>query len=131
MTNNPITPKQQRFVAEYLIDLNATQAAIRAGYSPNTASVQSSRLLTKAKICEAIKIAIEERAIETKIDSAWVLKNAAEMFTKCKDEDDNSNALKALDLCGKHNQVKAFADEAAPTASAPQIIINVPSNPDA
>jgi phage terminase small subunit len=41
------TPKQLRFVEEYLKDLNGTQAAIRAGYSARTAAVQASRLLTK------------------------------------------------------------------------------------
>lgn len=40
-----LTEKQQRFVDEYLIDLNATQAAIRAGYSAKTADVQGSRML--------------------------------------------------------------------------------------
>jgi phage terminase small subunit len=45
-----LTPKQRRFAAEYLIDLNATQAAIRAGYSKHTASSQGERLLRKAEI---------------------------------------------------------------------------------
>jgi len=49
-----ITPKQQRFVTEYLTDLNATQAAIRAGYSPKTAQQQGSRLLTNAVVKQAI-----------------------------------------------------------------------------
>lgn len=49
-----MTPKQARFVAEYLIDLNGTQAAIRAGYSPKTAKVQASDLLTKPDIASAV-----------------------------------------------------------------------------
>jgi len=53
-----LTARQERFITEYLIDLNATQAAIRAGYSPKTASEQGSRLLAsknvKAKIAEAM-----------------------------------------------------------------------------
>jgi phage terminase small subunit len=49
-----LTAKQARFVEEYLCDLNATQAAIRAGYSPKTATVQGSRLLTNAKVAAAI-----------------------------------------------------------------------------
>ena len=48
------SPKHQRFVAEYLKDLNATQAAIRAGYSPKTANRQGSRLLSNADIQAAI-----------------------------------------------------------------------------
>lgn len=52
-----MTPKQERFVAEYLIDLNATQAAIRAGYSAKTAVVQGSRLLTNANVAAAVAAA--------------------------------------------------------------------------
>jgi len=50
-----MTPKQERFVAEYLVDLNATQAAIRAGYSAKTADVQGPRLLGNVRIREAIE----------------------------------------------------------------------------
>lgn len=49
-----LTPKQERFVQEYLIDLNATQAAIRAGYSADTAKQQGSRLLTNVDVASAI-----------------------------------------------------------------------------
>lgn len=49
-----LTPKQARFVAEYLIDLNATQAAIRAGYSPKTANRIASNLLSKVDIAQAV-----------------------------------------------------------------------------
>ena len=55
-----ITPKQQRFVDEYLIDLNATQAAIRAGYSPKTANRKGNRLLSKVDIQQAIEQAKAE-----------------------------------------------------------------------
>ena len=50
-----LTPKQQRFVEEYLIDLNATQAAIRAGYSEKTAQQMWSENLLKPVIADAIK----------------------------------------------------------------------------
>lgn len=50
-----LTEKQKRFVAEYLIDLNATQAAIRAGYSPKTAYSQGSENLRKPEIINAIQ----------------------------------------------------------------------------
>jgi hypothetical protein len=48
--NDTLTPKQARFVQEYLIDLNATQAAIRVGYSKKTATEQASRLLTNVAL---------------------------------------------------------------------------------
>lgn len=50
-----LTNKHRKFIDEYLIDLNATQAAIRAGYSPSTAKQQGSRLLTNADIQNEIK----------------------------------------------------------------------------
>lgn len=59
-----LTPKQQRFVEEYLVDLNATQAAIRAGYSAKTAEAAASRLLRNVKVAEAVsaaRAAVSER----------------------------------------------------------------------
>ena len=65
---NKLTIKQERFVEEYLIDLNATQAAIRAGYSVKTAQEQSSRLLSNVIIQNAVQSArnaMSERALVT------------------------------------------------------------------
>lgn len=50
-----LTPRQQRFVGEYLCDLNATQAAIRAKYSQKTAEVQGCRLLRNAQVAAAVE----------------------------------------------------------------------------
>ncbi len=49
-----LTPKQEKFVEEYLVDLNATQAAMRAGYSAKTAKQQGQRLLTNVYVAEAV-----------------------------------------------------------------------------
>lgn len=57
-----MTPKQAAFVREYLIDLNATQAAIRAGYSRKTAGSQGFDLLKKPEIAEAVSAAANEAA---------------------------------------------------------------------
>ncbi len=72
-----LTPKQQRFVDEYLIDLNATQAAIRAGYSQKTCKEIAAENLSKPYIREAINSALDSRSKETQIDAAWVLKRLA------------------------------------------------------
>ena len=69
-----LTPKQQRFVDEYLIDLNATQAAIRAGYSPKSAGRFAQELLLKTHIAQAIEQAKAERSERTKITQDEVLK---------------------------------------------------------
>lgn len=72
--SRPLTPKQQRFVEEYLKDLNATQAAIRAGYSAKTAVQQGPRLLTFVGVAAAISAAIQARSQKTGIDAEWVLR---------------------------------------------------------
>ena len=68
-----LTPKQARFVAEYLIDLNATQAAIRAGYSEKTAQAIGAENLTKPMVAAAIHAAQTERAKRTEITQDRVL----------------------------------------------------------
>ncbi|MFS8534854.1 MAG: terminase small subunit [Limnochordales bacterium] len=72
-----LTPKQQRFVEEYLVDLNATQAAIRAGYSPKTARAIGAENLTKPAIQEAIETAMAERSRRTGITQDRVLRELA------------------------------------------------------
>ena len=74
-----LTPKQQRFVEEYLIDLNATQAAIRAGYSEKTAKSIGQENLTKPDIQKAIEEAQNKRQEQTQIDAAYVLKRLVEI----------------------------------------------------
>lgn len=69
-----MTAKQQRFVDEYLIDLNATQAAIRAGYSEKTAGVIAAENLKKPKISEYINARMAEKESELIADQDEVLK---------------------------------------------------------
>lgn len=68
-----LNPKQQRFVDEYLIDLNGKQAAIRAGYSPRSAEVQASQLLSQPKVAEAVAAAKADLARRTGITQEKVL----------------------------------------------------------
>ena len=72
-----MTPKQSRFVDEYLIDLNATQAAIRAGFSAKSAHVTASRLLSNAKIAAAVASAMTSRSKRTLIEADAVLAELA------------------------------------------------------
>lgn len=74
-----LTPKQKRFVEEYLIDLNATQAAIRAGYSPKTVKSIGQENLTKPDLQKAITRAMEERSRRTQITQDRVLKELAKI----------------------------------------------------
>lgn len=72
-----LTPKQQRFVDEYLIDLNATQAAIRAGYSNKTAEWIGPQLLKKTHVTERIEKCMKEREKRTHISQDRVLNELA------------------------------------------------------
>lgn len=74
-----MTLKQQRFVEEYLIDLNATQAAIRAGYSPKSANEQGARLLANVSISTAVAIALAERSKRTGINADRIIQELAKL----------------------------------------------------
>ena len=68
-----LTPKQRRFVNEYCVDENATQAALRAGYSENGAGQQGHLLLKNIEISKAIKERMEELAVAASITPEWVV----------------------------------------------------------
>lgn len=94
-----LNEKQKRFVSEYIIDLNAKQAAIRAGYSPKGAEPQASRLLSNAKIQVEIAKAMEDRGKRTGITQDRVLAElSAIAFAKATDyvevADDGSVKIK-------------------------------------
>ncbi len=105
----PLTPKQDMFVREYLIDLNATQAAIRAGYSAKTAYSIGEENLKKPEIAKAIQLGMDKRAEKAIITADEVLSNIRRLAQKAEDMDDNGNALRANELLGKH--LKLFTDK--------------------
>ncbi|MBP6018786.1 MAG: terminase small subunit [Burkholderiaceae bacterium] len=74
-----LTPKQQRFVEEYLIDLNATQAAIRAGYSPRSAKQHADAMLAKPHIAAAVAAAQASRSERIEVDIDYVVKRMVEI----------------------------------------------------
>lgn len=74
-----LTPKQKRFVEEYLIDLNATQAAIRAGYSQRTARQIGEENLSKPDIFSAVQEAQAKRSERTEITQDMVLQELAKI----------------------------------------------------
>jgi len=83
----PLTPKQQAFVLEYLKDLNATQAATRAGYSEKTAKSQGQRLLTNVDVQSATQAAMDARSKRVEVTSDFVLKNIIEIGQRCLQRD--------------------------------------------
>lgn len=117
-----MTDKQLRFIDEYLVDCNGTQAAIRAGYSKKTANEQASRLLADVNISARIKERQAELSEKTKLTQEWVLLKLEECVKKSMQEEeiqrwdyesksmvgtgeyiyDSKGATKALELIGKH-----------------------------
>lgn len=129
------TDKQRLFCEEYLIDLNATQAAIRAGYSRETAYSIGSENLKKPEIRTRISEMMERRSEKLLIDQEFVIQNLIEVSQRCMQakpvmvfdyvektmvhkgkedgeaiyEFDSLGATKSLELLGKH--LKMFTDK--------------------
>lgn len=103
-----LTPKQQRFVEEYLIDLNATQAAIRAGYSEKTAYAVGHENLKKHEIAKALSAARGERSQRTEITADYVLSTILETVERCK------QAVPVTDKTGKQVVVETEDGELVP-----------------
>jgi phage terminase small subunit len=94
-----VTPKQAAFVREYLIDLNATRAAIRAGYSPRTARAIGHENLTKVVIREAVEAAHAARATRTEVTADMVL---AALLREATAGGSHLVRVRALELLGRH-----------------------------
>lgn len=112
-----LSPKQQKFSEEYLKDLNATQAAIRAGYSEHTAQEQGSRLLSNVMVKEVIVKAQQKLSKRAELSQEWVMDGLKKVFERCMQQEamtdregnfeglfkfEHSGANKALELIGKH-----------------------------
>lgn len=130
-----LTPKQQMFVKEYLVDLNATQAAIRAGYSERTADRIGPKLLGNVGVSHAISEAMKAKTEKLDISVEYVLKGLVEVAERCLQkkpvmefdrenrrmvqatddhgrevwEFDSTGANRALELLGKYKQM--FTDK--------------------
>lgn len=118
-----LTDKQARFVQEYLVDLNATQAAIRAGYSARTAEWIGPQLLGKSHVSNAIAMKMADRSKRTEITADLVMRDVEaikrDAMRESTDKDGNpamvnhAAALKACELQGKH--LGMFTDKVAMT----------------
>lgn len=153
MANKPtglreLTAKQALFVQEYMVDLSATNAAIRAGYSPKSAGTYAHEMLGLPHVQAAVTEAFAARAERTKITADYVLAQAVKIHECCMQEVEPftdrygeqihdkegrplfvfnaAGATKALELVGKHIDVRAFSDKLDLTNSdgslAPKVI---------
>ena len=94
-----MTDKQQRFVDEYMVDLNATQAAIRAGYSPKNAEQVGYQLLQKTSVSKEIS----KRKAKLANVVNWTAVDVLKRLARLADEGyKDSDKIKALELIGRH-----------------------------
>lgn len=134
-TTTRLTERKKLFCAEYIVDMNATRAAVRAGYSEHTAQEQSSRLLSTVIVQNEITRLMSERIQKCNLTADYVLFGIVEVVERCKqarpvldkkgrpvlalDEEtgelrpvyqfDASNALKGKELLGRY--LKLFGDK--------------------
>ncbi len=94
-----LTTKQERFCQEYVVDFNATQAAIRAGYSQPTASQTASRLLTNVKVQSVLAEVQAEDAAKTQLTREFVIEG---LMGIAETAEVPSARVRAYELLGKH-----------------------------
>ena len=143
--NDALSIKQKMFCDEYLVDLNGTQAALRAGYSIGCATSQASRMLSMPKIQQYLETKRRKLEIKTEISAQYVLQNLKDVAERCMSAqpvvnmagkpvlDDNGNpvyrfdsagANKALELIGKHLGV-FNADQSGGSASSSKVVMEI------
>ncbi len=121
-----MTEKQNRFIDEFMLDLNATQAAIRAGYSPKSARFQASKMLLNVDIADTLSNRQGERAKRAKVDADWVLVALKSNHEGAQAKGEYGHSNKALELLGKHI---GFFDKYANQDSSVNISITTPPRP--
>ena len=142
--NDALSIKQRMFCDEYLVDLNGTQAALRAGYSVGCATSQASRMLAMPKIQQYLETKRRKLEIKTEMSAQYVLQNLKDVAERCMSAqpvvnmagkpvlDDNGNpvyrfdsagANKALELIGKHLGV--FNADQSGNAASSKVVLEI------
>src|SRR5690348_11354032 len=95
---NGLSARQQRFVQEYVVDLNATQAAIRSGYSAKTAHVIGGENLRKPAVAADVQKLLDAQSRTTAITKETVVQEAWRLFLAAKDSEQYTAARSSLEL---------------------------------
>ena len=143
-----LNAKQKRFVEEYLIDLNATKAAERAKYSPETCRQMGSENLSKPYIQEAIIAAQNERSARTQITQDYVINKIRETVERCSQAEkvmewsteekmmvhsgewkfEHGGVLKGCELLGRHLKLFTDVTEVSGKDGQPMVVLTMPRN---
>ena len=111
--NKKLTPKQNKFCLELLKDFNASQAALRAGYSKNTARQSGYQLLTNIYIQQKLQELTAKQAEKAELSVEWIIKELKQMYERCQSSLRTPGAIagatKQLELLGKH--LAMFSDK--------------------
>lgn len=128
----PLTPKQQRFVEEYAVDRNATQAAIRAGYSEKTAAAIGFENLRKPKILEKVIEELDRLSEVTGVTAEDVIRGLHEEATDKSDGTKQSARVSAWSWLGKY--FKLFTERHEHTVSGEvkvtEVTLEYPEEPE-
>ena len=118
-----LTPLQARFVQEYLVDLNATGAARRAGYSNGEYGRQ---LIQNPAIKEAVKRLQKVTEIQTNVSIGNVIKELTDLYYESREKGESSTAVRCLELLGKH--VGAFSADNQQKDNKVMVLMNFKYN---
>ena len=113
-----LTLRQDLFAREYITDLNATQAALRAGYTPTSAKANCAQLLNNPKIKARIDELMADRVERVTVKADYVLGHIQKIAEQAEEEGSWHAALRALELLGRHLGLWKRRDEIALTVSA-------------
>lgn len=144
MKGDVLSGKQERFCQEYVISLNATKAAEKAGYSPKTANEMGSENLTKPSIQARLKELNKKTLDKLEVDQEWVMKRFLEISNRCIQAEpvldkegnptgeyrfDSSGANKATENIAKHlGFFEADNKQSAPTISNLKYSLKIQKN---
>jgi len=117
-----LTTKQQRFIEEYVIDFNATRAAISAGYSEKTARSISSELLTKPDIRSAVKIHLDELSTDSYVSREVILTG---LFKEAMGKGENSTPTSRVSAWDKLAKLSGLYVDNQPTTTVDDIIRDI------
>jgi len=125
-----LSPKEELFVAEYLIDKNGSAAAVRTGYSKRSAAKTAFDLLRKPLVKRAIEKALKAQMTRTLITADQVLKDIERIAAKAEADKEFHAALKGKELLGKHYKLFTEKHEHGGIGGGP-VVLQVSSTDEA